>query len=196
MSSQEAGLDVWVRAQVGSATRALREEHELILRALRLLERAGRRLAVGQRVDARVFKALVGLLRTLADECHHAKEEGYLFPAMVAKGVLSSGPVGTILAEHNEERDYLAVLSGQRSRAERAAAALLCVRVMRWHIEKENEVLFPLADELFTTDEQVTLARSYDEMEAAAFGAGFRGRTTAELARLEGAIPVAKGGSQ
>jgi hemerythrin-like domain-containing protein len=172
-------------AKPGLATAVLREEHELILRALDVLERVGRRLADGEHVDWVGFRGLVGLLRTLVDECHHGKEEGFLFPAMVEKGATAAGPAAAVLAGHHEGREFLAALSGQRPQAELAAAALSYVQVMRAHIEREHAVLFPLADALFTPDEHLHLARCYEENELFTFGPGLRERLAVALGRLD-----------
>lgn len=172
----------------GLATALLCEEHELILHALGVLERVGRRLADGGRVDHGAFHELVGLLRTLVDECHHGKEEGFLFPAMVAKGTMAVGPAAAVLAGHHEGREFLAALSGPRPPAERAAAALSYVQVMRAHIDKEHAVLFPLADTLFTPEEHLRLARCYEENELFTFGPGLRRRLVVTLQRLEASV--------
>lgn len=177
-------------AGIGPATADLRREHDLILRAVAVLERAGRRVAAGRPVDETALKELVALLRTLADQCHHGKEEGYLFPSMKERGLPPDGPIGQLLAAHGEGRDYLGTLSGLPSRAERAAAALLYVRVMREHIEQENALVFPVADAIFTPDEQATLARCYREMEERTFGPEFGASVRAELERIERAIPA------
>jgi hemerythrin-like domain-containing protein len=172
-------------AKPGLATAALREEHEVIRRALDVLERVGRRLADGERVNRAGFRELVGLLRTFVDECHHGKEEGFLFPAMVEKGAAAAGPAAAVLAGHHEGREFLAALSGQRSPAETAAAVLSYVQVMRVHIDREHEVLFPLADALFTPDEHLHLARCYEKNELFTFGPGLRERLVAALGRLD-----------
>ena len=174
----------------GLATADLRLEHEIILRALVVLERAGRRWIDRKRVDEAVLKDLVALLRRFAEQCHHAKEESHLFPAMKAKGIAAEGEIGQLLAVHSEEHDYLGTLSGYASEVERAAAALLCVRVMRQHIESENTVIFPAADRLFTPDEQAALARSYRELEVSGFGARFREVVLTQLDRIERRLPA------
>jgi hemerythrin-like domain-containing protein len=173
------------------ATADLRREHELLLRGLVLLERVGRRLVGNHRVDEATTRKLVAWLRTLADHSHHAKEEGFLFPAMRQKGIPAGGPLATMLAEHGEERDYLATLSGHPSAAEEAAAALLCVRVMREHVAKEDQMIFPVADELFSAAEHRALARQYRELDARTFPPRFGEWLVAELEKLEAAIPEA-----
>jgi hemerythrin-like domain-containing protein len=173
----------------GAATADLRREHDLILRAAAVLERVGRRMIAGHRVDEPTVTRLVGLLRALADQCHHAKEEGVLFPAMRAKGIPREGPMATMLAEHGEGRDYLGTLSGHPSPVEQAAAALLCAQVLREHVETENRLILPVADGLFTPAEHAALARQYAELEARTCGPGYRERVTADLEALERAVP-------
>ena len=173
---------------IALATADLRREHELIRRGLRLLEHAGRRLAAGRSVDGHTMKELVGLLRRLADQCHHSKEEGHLYPSMRAKGLPPEDRLHALLAAHSEGRDYLGTLAGLSSPAERAAAALLYVRVTREHLESEEREIFPVADQLFTPAEQAELARCYDEMERQAFGPEFRDAVLGELERLEARV--------
>lgn len=172
----------------GLATADLRREHELILRAVAVLERAGRRLADAQHVDPAALAKLVDLLRALADRCHHGKEEHHLYPAMRRKGLPPEGRLQFLIAEHGEGRDYLGTLAGLPSAAERAAAALLYVRVTREHIAAEDRDVFPVADGMFTAEEQAALGHAYRELELTTVGPAFRDSLVAELARLERAF--------
>ncbi len=174
----------------GLATADLRREHQVLLRALAVLERAGRRWVARQPVDDAVLTDLVALLRRFAEQCHHGKEETHLFPSMRAKGIAAEGEIGRLLAAHSEEHDYLGTLSGYASGAERAAAALLYVGVMRKHIEAEDRTIFPVADRLFTPDEQAALARRYGELEMNGFGGQFRESVLDQLDRLERRLPA------
>ncbi|MGI6450729.1 MAG: hemerythrin domain-containing protein [Desulfitobacteriia bacterium] len=46
------------------------------------------------------------------DKCHHGKEENFLFKELVNKGVPNEGgPVGAMLQEHVQGRDYIAQMS-------------------------------------------------------------------------------------
>jgi hemerythrin-like domain-containing protein len=170
------------------ATDNLRREHESIRRGLRLLEHAGRRLALGQSSDGPSMTALVDLLRRVADQCHHVKEEAHLYPAMQAKGLPADDRLAALLAAHGEGRDYLETLAGLPSPAERAAAALLYVRVMRDHLDSEERDVFPLADRMFTPTEQADLARAYAAIERTVLGPGSAATVLLELERLEGLL--------
>ena len=174
----------------GPATIDLRREHEMIRRGLELLEHAGRRLAVGRTVGDSALGDLVHLLRRLADRCHHVKEEMHLYPAMRAKGLPPDDRLRALLAAHGESRDYLETLAGLPSVAERAAAALLYVRVMREHLDSEERDVFPVADGMFTPAEQAELVRAYAETEQAAFGPRFGDAVRRDLDRLESLLPA------
>jgi hemerythrin-like domain-containing protein len=146
-------------------------------------------LAARRAVDETTLNELVTLLRRLADQCHHGKEEGHLYPSMREKGLPPDGRLAAVLSAHGEGRDYLGTLSGLPSPAERAAAALLYVRVTREHLETEEREVFPVADRMFAPAEQAELAGCYAELERRAFGPGFRDAVVAELERLEGLVP-------
>src|SRR5262245_14330487 len=189
MDSCHACLKQRDPGDVGPATAELRHEHDVILRALAVLKRAGDRLAAGAPVDETALGELVALIRTFADRCHHEKEEQHLFPLLRAKGI------GTVLAvfldDHVEGREYLEVLSSRGPDAERAAAARKYVGLLRDHIERENEVLFPWADGVLGPDEHAELARRDAEVEERIVGPGVHETLLATLDRLEAAIPAA-----
>jgi hemerythrin-like domain-containing protein len=173
----------------GAATADLRHEHEVILRGLDVLERLAERLAAGQPVGEATLRGLVELLQTFADRCHHGKEEDHLFPAIRAKGLGDN--LAVFLDEHEEGRGYVRTLaSGGAPSGERAAAARRYVGMLRDHIQRENEVLFPLADELFSPDEHAALARAYEDVEREVAGPGGHERLLAALARIEADVPA------
>jgi hemerythrin-like domain-containing protein len=141
-------------------TDVLRAEHELILKALDTVETAARALDAGVPVPDDWWAAAVAWLRGFADTNHHAKEEDALFPAMVAVGVPSEGgPVGVMLYEHTQGR---ALIRAIEEGGDRARSAKRYVDLLRGHIAKENEVLFPLADAVLPPETQHTLADRFD----------------------------------
>lgn len=148
-----------------SPTDVLRDEHRVIWQALDLLEAAASRAAAGDPPPAGWWDDAVGWFRAFADRNHHAKEEDALFPALIKAGVPSGGgPVDVMLEEHARGRALVAALTEDPTR--RAETAREYVRLLREHIDKENGVLFPLADAVL--DEQVVagVARSFEQVEA------------------------------
>jgi hemerythrin-like domain-containing protein len=141
-------------------TDVLRDEHRVILRALELVERA---IAPADGPVADLWWTdLVAWLRAFADENHHAKEEQALFPALVKAGVpVEGGPVGVMLDEHAQGRALVAAMAGARGAA-RVAAARQYIALLRAHIDKENDVLFPLADAVVDERLMATVRREFE----------------------------------
>jgi hemerythrin-like domain-containing protein len=193
MGSCHLHLDRPAAATLCPATADLRHEHEVILQALVVLERAANLLAAGQPLSESTLADLVQFLRTFADRCHHGKEEEQLFPAMRAKG---AGSMLTVfIEEHEEGRGYLRTLASGAPLAERVAAARRYVGMLRDHIERENEVLFPLADGLFNAEELGVLVRAYEDVERHVVGSGGHDGLVTTLGRLDAAVPSAPGRS-
>jgi hemerythrin-like domain-containing protein len=174
---------------VTSPTDVLREEHRVILRALALLESAADRLARADTLPDGWWERLIGWLRAFADRNHHAKEERYLFPALVEAGVPSDGgPVAVMLAEHVEARGYVqAMLAGDASR--RVDAARRYVPLLRDHIDKENGVLFPLAERVVEERVLQALAKEFEAVEAEQGRDASLEHAEAEVVRLQAALP-------
>ena len=171
------------------ATAELYAEHEIILRALAILDGVGERLGAGQPVDGSALAELVELVRAFADRCHHGKEEERLFPALRAGG--AGDTLRVFLDEHEEGRGYLRTLSGGAG-PERAAAARRYVGLLTSHIERENQVLFPMADGLLDSAEHARLARAYREVELRELGPDGLPRILATLDRLAIALSPAE----
>ena len=79
----------------------LMQEHRLIERVLDALETATRHLENGQAVRAEFFIDAAAFIAGFADGCHHKKEEGVLFGAMIESGLpRTDGPLDMFLEEH------------------------------------------------------------------------------------------------
>jgi hemerythrin-like domain-containing protein len=162
-----------------TATEVLKEEHRVIENVLDALERLAK---VAETSALAEWEKAIDFARNFADKCHHLKEENLLFPALEARGIpREGGPIGMMLAEHEEGRGYVramaAVLgSGKDSVDNRQIlreTAIAYIRLLRQHILKEDEVLFQMADEVLTSEEQKTLLREFEEHELKEIGAGF-----------------------
>jgi hemerythrin-like domain-containing protein len=167
------------------ATAQLRHEHEVFLRALVVLEGLGRGLEAGRPVDRDALAWLIEFFRTFTDRCHHGKEEQHLFPALERRGIpRDGGPIGVMLREHEHGRGLLRAMGqadgGVVAEAIRGYAALL-----RAHIDKENGILFPLAERILGAAEQRALASAFDAVEHQVVGPGIHERLLAKLDELE-----------
>lgn len=163
-------------------TAILSNEHRVIEVVLDCLEQiAGRALETGKLERESADQAL-DFFRTFADGCHHGKEEKHLFPAMVAKGVPEQGgPVGVMLAEHDQGRGYIRTMNDQIEAAadgdtgaidEFNEAAQAYIAMLRAHIMKEDQILFPLADRIMSEDDERSLMAAYEKVEHHHMGEG------------------------
>jgi hemerythrin-like domain-containing protein len=141
------------------ATEILRNEHRVIERVLACVAAIAERCAVEQELDSRAAERAIDFFRTFADGCHHLKEEQFLFPALEAKGwPHQQGPTGRMVLEHRLGREYLDAMNRavqQNNAASFCQAASDYIGLLRQHIAKEDNVLFPMADDTLTgRDEQ------------------------------------------
>jgi len=185
-----------------SATNELRTEHRAIERMLAVLEEASNRLEHGQRVRPEVFRQAVDFVRNFADRCHHAKEEENLFPRMEARGVpRQGGPIGVMLFEHEEGRAYVGAIAeaidayeadGQSVAPTIAENARGYVDLLRQHIMKEENVLFPMADRVLSAADQAELDRRFEQIETERMGPGVHERYHRLLDELEREMGLAE----
>jgi len=178
-----------------SATEELRTEHRAIERMLAVLEAAAGRLEAGQRVRADLFREAVDFVRNFADRCHHSKEEDNLFLRLEEKGVpRHGGPIGVMLLEHGQGREYVRAIAdaidayeGGDGVAVRTVAenARGYVELLRGHIWKEEEILFPAADGMLSPSDQADLTERFQRIEKEVMGPGVHERYHAMLDALE-----------
>lgn len=163
------------------ATEILMHEHELIMRGVAVLERMAARARGGQPVPAGDARSMIEFIRKFADGCHHAKEEGVLFPAMEAAGLpRDGGPIGVMLAEHDQGRAAVKAMDeavgGFGSSAEAqgafAQAAFAYANLLTNHIHKENNILFRMAENFIGSHKDAEMVQAYDEHEARVTGPG------------------------
>ena len=167
-------------------TAMLRQEHEVILQALGVLERLGQRLERGEPVAGVALNWLIDFFGHFVDRWHHGKEEQHLFPALERHGLpREQGPLAVMLHEHQDGRVLLGIIREGDDR--RTAQAIKnYTRLLRAHIDKENWVLFPLAEQVLGDEEQQGLLKAFEAVEQAVAGPASREQLLAELAGLEG----------
>ncbi len=165
-----------------TATEQLRDEHEAIKLALSILEKLCQRLAKGEAVNPEHFGQVLEFIQVFADQCHHGKEEQFLFPALEAAGIPKhGGPIGVMLSEHEHGRALVGQMAAawQKHRSGDSAAAAVVIASARnysgflqAHIFKENNVLFPMAEARLSADIQRRLLEQFGRLEIERLGAG------------------------
>lgn len=155
--------------------RILREEHDNILRGLEILEACSQKLNNNEDVSPETLENLIEFFRCYADKTHHGKEEDLLFPAMIEHGFSREvGPIHCMLADHENNRALTREMieaarqyrQGEAGAGVRfAAAAEEYVSVLREHIQKENLVLFVMAENAIPAKDVPQLLTKFQEVD-------------------------------
>lgn len=153
----------------------LMHEHEFIKKVVAALGRLAPSPGEAKNANPDTLREVVRFMREFADRCHHAKEEDLLFPAMEDKGVPASGcPLEGLLKEHQQGRALVTALAeatealaaGKPEAANNLAGTVgEITKLYTNHIWKEDEMVFPMADRLFTDDEREALFERFEQAE-------------------------------
>jgi hemerythrin-like domain-containing protein len=154
-----------------TATTVLRSEHDHILAMVACLRAACAAAETGGLFDAETFRTGMDFIRHYADAWHHAKEEEHLFPALEAMGMpREGGPIAVMLHEHVLGRSYVSRIAEHLETAAQGddAARTMVLRytlayadLITRHIQKENGVLFDMADQILPPEEHARLEQDY-----------------------------------
>ena len=171
---------------MGIATNVLKDEHRGIEKMLRAIEKEIPAIRAGNATSVPLFEQAVDFFRGFADGCHHVKEEQVLFPALARKGFSpEAGPVAVMLAEHEQGRSYIRAMADALARqktgvpkalGDLAYAAEKYAELLSGHIQKEDNVLFVMADRALSDAEQTKAAEEFERTEAEVVGPGVHER--------------------
>lgn len=163
-------------------TDILSAEHRVILRVLSCLDAIAHQALTQGKLDRAAAADAIAFFRQFADHCHHGKEETHLFALLEQRGIPRvGGPVGVMLQEHDlgraEIRGMDAVMEGAAQGQPEALHAFVqhahgYIELLRAHIHKEDHILFPMADQVFSEQDQHDLAAAFDRVEKEEMGEG------------------------
>jgi hemerythrin-like domain-containing protein len=158
-----------------SAVEMLEAEHRVIQKMVAGMSVLADQLEGGEPVDVSLLESIVAFLRTFADRLHHGKEESFLFPALIRRGVPSQGcPIGGLTMEHQKGRVMVGELAdairgyaaGEPPARENLVKSLRAlVAFYPNHIWKEDYLLFPLAGKVLTPEDQQELMGKFETVE-------------------------------
>ena len=156
-------------------TQTLIAEHAVILQGLAALEEKLTAWEAGAPADRAYVEKAVEFLQSFADRCHHGKEEDILFKTMVEELDFprTAGPVAVLTREHEQGRAFLrkigaaAAVLGQDPDALRQVieSGRGYIQLLRIHIDRENNVVFPMVDQFLDDADNARLARQFEEFE-------------------------------
>jgi hemerythrin-like domain-containing protein len=124
----------------------LPSKHRLIERSFAILDVMATRVARGECIPPNILWSLLEFFKTLADQCHHHKEEQLLFPKLNELGTpFQNGPIEAMIHEQVQGREFISKRSdvlnawddhtvhGQFVQIDRG-----CIDPFRHHNQKED----------------------------------------------------------
>lgn len=182
-------------------TEILMQEHRVIERVLATMQKALQHADSDAQLQLAFFLDAVEFIQGYADAYHHAKEEGVLFKEMEAQGFpVEGGPIAVMLSEHEQARAYTGTMQSAAARWEAGEAsaqtevtrsAQAYVSLLSDHIYKEDNILYPMADQLLSPEDQERMAETFREMEQAATADGSLTRFLRIVDKLEATMQAA-----
>ena len=140
----------------------LMEEHALISKVLDAFDRWSDSLLAEGHEDRLTLKRFLSFFADFVDGAHHIKEERVLFAVMQRHGFSAdAGPIAVMNREHDEGRQLCQEMTLLANQPESwttetcgtiNAHAKSYLTLLRNHIVKENQVLYPMADARLSAD--------------------------------------------
>lgn len=143
-------------------TKILSDEHQNILKAIRLL--ANKTSAEARNTDKKFFEEIIEFIILYADRIHHGKEEDILFPALCQNPNMHCDPTMQMRYEHDEGRKFVRGMAeglATGSLAEVYANAQSYARLLEDHIYKEENMLFPMAEDAMDESAKKTIVEKF-----------------------------------
>lgn len=163
------------KAETKTPTQQLRDEHVIVLEKLEALRDASES-AVSRKGETSVEdrETLVGVAGFLAKDVvlHLRKEEEALFPSLEEHIGLEGGPTAVMRMEHEDLREKIRSLgdlveelgeSGEVYGQIHETAAYIC-DLLGEHIHKEDNILFPMAEQLLDEPAVRKVAQRFAEI--------------------------------
>ena len=158
-----------------NVTQVMVDEHQLILRMIALVERNTALLEAGKFRNWQFYLDAVDFIRNYADRFHHAKEEDVLFAALIRNGMPEKhSPIEAMHMEHDQGRAHVRAMeeASQRALDGETGQSVIIIEhargyaaLLRGHIEKENDILYPLAERVLPEDVRDDMLAGYQVAE-------------------------------
>jgi len=129
--------------------------------------------------DSFNLKRSLDFLLEFGDRIHNKKEENYLFPVMIERGIPKDGPIRVMLMEHEAERKLLQQMSNKVDGLREASAevrnqfkseGLDYLKIRAEHIWKENDVLYKMGARALTDDDKKKLVMEFIQLNKDHYG--------------------------
>ena len=133
-------------------------------------------LGKGKDLDKAFFGRVIDFIKNYADRFHHSKEEDILFKEMCNDTVqLHCNPTTQMLYEHDTGRQYVKGLEealGEDDVPRVIENAMGYALLLQDHIHKEDNILYPMAEQALDTETKRSMLERFIEVEGKRFPEG------------------------
>lgn len=147
------------------ATHILSEEHKKILKVIDSLIKECDVIKNENTVNKPFFLQTVEFIKNYADKYHHAKEEDILFPSLCGGGVeMHCNPTEQMLYEHSLGREHVKEIElglKENDKKKIMENSLKYAGLIKDHIYKEDNILYPMADEALSEKQQEEILKKF-----------------------------------
>ena len=159
-------------------TAPLKDEHHDIKLMLQILDKICTKIEHGEKVKKAHLESIMEFFSDFVVECHLAKEEDMLFPAMEKAGVpQGGGPIGDLRVVHTIARSYISVMNEAVLKYPADANndkiftqnAREYIELLKSHIDTED-MLFPLAENYISEKVKKNLTEEFKKFERTRIG--------------------------
>ena len=168
-------------------------EHEMIERAMDVLKRELKNVTRDQQ-DEICLQRAIDFLMEFGDKIHNIKEETFLFPLMIERGIPQDGPIRVMLMEHEAERELLQLMSNNVKNLKQVSAeeksdfknkGLDYLKIRAEHIWKENDVLYNMGRQVLNDTDKANLVKEFVQINEQHYGTDAQGKFTQMLEEVE-----------
>lgn len=168
-------------------------EHEMIERAMEVLKKQLKSVTKGTHDDFSLKRA-IDFLMEFGDKIHNKKEEDFLFPLMIERGIPKDGPIRVMLMEHEEERELLSQMlreipslatASPEAKNDFKTKGIEYLKVRAEHIWKENDVLYKMGAQVFSEEDKTQLIDQFTQLNHDHYGESASAKFDQMLAEVE-----------
>jgi len=158
---------------MNTITGILSEEHQNILKKIDSIFTECDLLEKGKELEKIFFEKAIDFIKNYADRYHHAKEEDILFKVMLENlGGMHCNPIPVMLHEHETGRHYVKGIEeglNENNKEKIVGNAREYGSLLQEHIFKEDNILYPMAEEALNDQQKAEILLKYDEVSSGEF---------------------------
>lgn len=160
------------------ASQDLTLEHNMIIVMLNILERVCSSIKSRKKTDLDDLQQIVDLIRVFNGRFHNGKEESCFYPALQQAWIKKEDDIiASIILEHERARELVqqmqkAVSCNFIATHKFISSSKAFIDLQRHNIERENTILFPLADSMLSHEKQQEIKMNFRIFEEAVISKG------------------------